>query len=276
MLAIPTWRPAHASWRYRPWGHYPPLIGENDIGWRSADAYYAAIRPDSHGNAIIVFDYSGPHDWPSVAVTAALGPIQGEQGGTFTDAINLALGTSPTVERWGDYSGAAIDPTNPDVIWTAGQVADNFGDRSLYAPERWATHIDAVSVSSALSALPAEVYPGVIYRGRTRQGKPIQIRPSGGTHIYNVWATVRMPCRRGGYDTLTFQLPRETPKPVTGTGWFQTSARWGADKYAYGYSFSISGRFRDSYSVTGTLSASVRDRTYGLCTSGRVRYSAHT
>jgi hypothetical protein len=186
------------------------------------------------------------------------------------------LGTSASGERWGDYSGAAIDPTNPDVIWTAAQVADNFGDRSPHAAQRWATHIDAVSVLSALSALPGEVYPGVIYRGRTSQRKRIQIRPSGGAHIYNVSATVRMPCRRGGYDTLTFQLPRETRQSVTRGGRFQTSARWGPDKYAHGYSFSISGRFRAAYRVTGTLRASDRDRTYGPCTSGRVRYFAHT
>lgn len=257
-------------------GGQPTLIGENDIGWPSADAYYAAIRPDTHGNAIIVFDYSGPRDWPSVAVTAAIGPVQGEQGGTFTDAINLAVGTSPTVERWGDYSGAAIDPTNPDVVWTAGQVADNLGDRSQNAPEHWATHIDAVSVLSSLSALPAEVYPGVSYHGRTGQRKPIQIRPSGGAHIDTVWATVRMSCQRGGYDTVAFQLPNESHRPVTASGWFQTTTRFGADKYAYGYSFSITGRFRDSYSVTGTLHASERDRRYGPCASGRVRYSAHT
>jgi hypothetical protein len=257
-------------------GGQPTLVGENDIGWRSADAYYAAIRPDSHGNAIIAFDYSGPHTWPSVAVVAAVGPIQGEQGGTFTNAINLALGTGPTVERWGDYSGAAIDPTNPDVIWVAGQIADDFGDLSRDGPARWASHIDAVSLSSALSALPAEVYPGVIYHGRTGQGERIQIRPSGGAHIYGVWATVRMPCQRGGHDTLTFQLPNETRRPVTHAGRFQTSARWGADRYAYGYSVSISGRFRNGYSVTGTLRGSEQDRTYGRCTSGRVRYSAHT
>jgi hypothetical protein len=256
----------------------PTLTGENDVGWSSADAYYGALRPDSHGNAIIVFDYSGPRDWPSVAVTAALGPIQGEQGGTFTDSVILAEGTSPTADRWGDYSGAAIDPTNPDVIWTAGQVADNFGDQTAGAPYRWATHIDAASVTAALSALPNEVYPGWIYRGRTSQRQRIQIRPSGGgAHIYNAWATVHMPCRRDNvylYDT--FQIPNETRKAISNTGWFSTSARYGADRYAHGYWFSINGRFVNSNSVSGTLRAGASARLYGRCASGPVRYSAHT
>src|SRR5262249_53345728 len=69
------------------------LIGENDIGFPDADTYDAAIRPDTHGNAIIMFDYSSPHDWPSVAVTGALGPISGEQGGDFLGPFTLAQGT---------------------------------------------------------------------------------------------------------------------------------------------------------------------------------------
>jgi hypothetical protein len=256
-------------------GPHPTRTGENDIGWPTADAYYGALRPDSHGNAIIVFDYSGSHTWPSVAVTAALGPISGEQGGRFTNAVILASGTSPTVERWGDYSGAAIDPTNPSVVWTAGQVADGLGRPG--PRYNWATHIDAVSVTSALSFLPNEVYPGVMYRGRTSQRQKIKIQPSGGgAHIYNVWATVHMPCQRGGYDSITFQLPRETQKTISTSGRFQTHARYGPDRYAYGYSFSISGRFWNAYSVKGTLSATEHDRKYGRCASGPVPYSART
>jgi hypothetical protein len=255
-------------------GPQPTLTGENDIGWPSADAYYGALRPDSHGNAIIAFDYSGPHDWPSVGATAAVGPISGERGGTFTDPVILATGTSRTVERWGDYSGAAIDPTNPDVIWTAGQVADDFGSRD---PSRWATHVDAVSVSSNIAALANEVYPGVTYHGRTNQHQQIRIRPSGGgAHVYNLWATVRLPCQRGGHDSATFQFPREPPKPISRSGRWHASVRFGADQYAHGYSFSITAQFSNAYSVTGTLSAIEHDRKYGRCASGPVRYSAHT
>jgi hypothetical protein len=259
-------------------GPQPTLTGENDIGFPNGDTYYAAIRPDTHGNAIILFGYSSLHDWPSVAVTAAIGPIVGEQGGNFISPVILAEGTAPTTSRWGDYSGAAIDPTNPDVIWTAGQVADNFGDTSSGAPYRWATHIDAVSiVDSTLSSLPDEVYGGVIYRGRTRQHQRIKIRPSGGgAHLYNAWATVRMQCRHGGYDVTTFELPHEMRRPISRRGWFSLTAHYGADRYATRYWFSINGRFRDAYSVNGTIRAGERDRKYGRCTSGRVRFSANT
>jgi hypothetical protein len=253
------------------------MIGENDIGWASADAYFAAIRPDTHGNAIIVFDYSGPHDWPSVAATAALGLIHGEQGGNFTDSLILAQGTSATAGRWGDYSGAAIDPTNSDIIWTAGQVADNLGDVRSDSQYRWASHIDATSVASALSSLPNEVYPGTIYLGRTSQRQRIQIRPSGGgAHLYNVWVTMRMRCRRGGFDSVAFQLPNETRKAISTRGSFSTSVHYRADRYAYSYVFSIEGRFRNSYGVRGTLRAGERTRRRGLCASGKVRYYAHT
>lgn len=256
----------------------PTLTGEDDIGFPGGDTYYAAIRPDTHGNAIIVFDYSSPHDWPSVAATAAVGPIVGERGSNFTRPVTLAAGTAATTNRWGDYSGAAIDPADPDVIWTAGQVADNFGDTTRGAPYRWATHIDAVSVAdSKLYSLPDEVYAGFIYRGRTRQHKRIEIRPSGGgAHIYNVWATLRMPCRTGRYYITTFQLPHETHSAISKRGWFSATAHYGADRDATGYSFSINGRFRNGYSVSGTIRADAHDRKDGLCASGRVRYSAHS
>jgi hypothetical protein len=253
-------------------GPQPTLMGENDIGWPSADAYYGALRPDSHGNAVIVFGYSGPHDWPSIGITAALGPISGEQGGDFADATILASGTSQTVERWGDYSAAAIDPANPDVVWTVGQVADDFGSGE---PSRWATHIDAVSESSLLSPLAHQVYAGITYRGHTTQHQNIRIRPSGGgAHLYSVFARMHLPCRGGGYDTVSFQLPNETRQPISASGRFHASVRYGSDRYALGYSFSINGQFSSADSIRGTLRASERDRGYGRCVSGRVRYSA--
>ena len=46
----------------------------------------------------------------------------------------------PCDERWGDYVGTAIDPTNPSVVWATGlfqQTSGGFG---------WGTWIDSVSV----------------------------------------------------------------------------------------------------------------------------------
>jgi hypothetical protein len=253
-------------------GPQPTLMGENDIGWPSADAYYGALRPDSHGNAIIVFDYSGPHDWPSIGVTAALGPIIGEQGGEFADATILASGTSQTVERWGDYSAAAIDPANPDVVWTVGQVADDFGSGKPY---RWATHIDAVSESSLLSPLAHEDYAGVTYRGHTTQHQTIHIRPSGGgAHLYSASVRMHLPCQGGGYDTVSFHLPNQTRQPISTSGRFHASVRYGSDRYALGYSFSINGQFSNADGVRGALRATERTRRYGRCASARVKYSA--
>ena len=111
------------------------LLGEDDIGFPNGDAYFAALRPDGHGNAIVLFGYSSPNDYPSLAATAAIGPILGEEGRNFVQPVALALGTSPSVARWGDYQGAAVDPTNPRVIWTAGQVGDELG---LGSPYDWA------------------------------------------------------------------------------------------------------------------------------------------
>lgn len=128
-----------------------------------------------------------------------------------------------------------------------------------------------------LNGYPDEVYAGEVYTGSTRRHQKAGIRPSGGGALISAaWATVRLPCRRGGYDTVTFQLPSESQKLISGSGQFQAAARYGANRSAYGYSFSINGQFSSAYSVTGTLSAIEQDRKYGRCASGPVRYTAHT
>lgn len=255
-------------------GAQPTLIGENDIGFPNADAYYAALRPDQSGNLIIVFGYSDQHNYPSIGATAALGPIVGEQGGTFAPSIKLAGGTAPTQPGWGDYQGAAIDPANPSVIWTVGQVADDLGSGNPY---RWATHIDAVSLANTLSnSFAHQVDPGYVYRGRTSQRETVTIRPSGGGgHIASAYVTLRAQCRSGGSDITTFPLLSEGRQTISSTGRFSIRQRFGADRYATSYTITLAGVFTAPGQLRGTASATEHNRRHGLCRSARVAFKGH-
>ena len=156
------------------------LTGEADLGADNADWYYGAVSPDLSGNLIAVFDHSSPGTYPGIGAIAAIGPIQGENGGTFTNWTALATGTAPNESgRYGDYSGAALDWDNPQDVWVGSEVGDNLGIDTT----QWASHIDSISLSE--SALPVTGvhqvwYPGTIYRGPTRQGWRIRIHTGGG------------------------------------------------------------------------------------------------
>jgi hypothetical protein len=254
-------------------GGQSTLIGENDIGIPNGDAYYAAIRPDADGNAIVVFDYSDPGAYPSIAATAAIGPIVGEQGGNFTQPVALALGTSPTIDRWGDYSGAAVDPTNPSIIWTVGQVADDLSGPSW----RWATHIDSVSLSSGIPGeLRHDVDPGYLYRGRTTQREPISIRPAGGGgHVKKATVVLKLSCRARRHQQIIFELTREGRQTIGLNGHFSLHQRWGADHYATGYSITLTGTVSAPGRVSGTVSGVEHSRTFGVCRARGVTYSIH-
>lgn len=258
-------------------GRQRPIDRENDIGFPNGDAYYAALRPDNAGNLIITFGYSDPSTYPSLGATAAIGPITGEQGGAFTSSSAMAIGTSPTVQRWGDYQAAAIDPQNPAVIWAAGQVADDWGTGHDYW---WGTFLQAVAFGSAAPyVLAHQVDGGYTYRGHTAQRKNVTVRPSGtGSHVARASVTLRLKCRRHGYDTFAFPLSGERYAPVNvRTGRFTMGARFGADKYATAYSVTVTGTFatgpRDM--VSGSASATEHSRTNGLCRARNVRFNAH-
>ncbi len=80
--------------------------------------FYPALRPDADGNLIVVFGYSSASDYASVGVT--LKPA----GGSFVTWLPLARGGAPqTSGRWGDYFGAAVDPSDPGAVWVVGQAS---------------------------------------------------------------------------------------------------------------------------------------------------------
>jgi hypothetical protein len=247
------------------------LLGENDIGFPNGDAYYAALRPDANGNLIVLFGYSDAHHYPSDAAVAALGPIRGEQGGKFTTPIELAGGTAASIQRWGDYQGAAVDPVNPSVVWTAGQVGDQFGSGD---DSRWGTHIDALSLGSALvPALPHQVDPGYLYAGRTSQGRNVSILPAGrGGNVASVKIALRLTCSRGT-DLVAFTLAREGKQPINALGGFSAGQRYGADRNATGYSVIVAGSFTPGQ-VAGAASATEQSRTKGACSASGITFSA--
>ncbi len=97
----------------------PTLRQQIVFGAPGSYFYYPALRTDINNNMSVVFTQSSSNDFPSVRFSshlnsAALGSIE--------PSTLVVAGTAPyTATRWGDYFGAALDPSDPTTIWLYGQ-----------------------------------------------------------------------------------------------------------------------------------------------------------
>ena len=100
--------------------------------------YYPAIRTDSGNNLIAVFNRSSSSEFASVY---ASGQKTTDGLNTFETPILIHAGEAPYqpfASRWGDYSGAGVDPLNPATVWVAGEYARTEGG------SEWGTWIASI------------------------------------------------------------------------------------------------------------------------------------
>jgi hypothetical protein len=116
---------------------------ELDFGAASAYAYFPAVATDPTGNLFVSFSGSGATLYPSAEAISI--PVVGS-----ITAVLVAQGRGPydsTVcrgtNRWGDYSGAAVDPSNPNDIWVASELAAS-ASNTCY----WGTAIARLTLAS--------------------------------------------------------------------------------------------------------------------------------
>src|SRR5947208_13451185 len=80
--------------------------------------FYPALSIDGSGNIIVVYGYSSSATYPSLAVTgqATTDPVN-----TVRPAQTIKLGNTYAItEKYGDYFGAATDPSDPALVCVAG------------------------------------------------------------------------------------------------------------------------------------------------------------
>jgi cell division septation protein DedD len=125
----------------------PAVTREVTIGGAPGEhLYFPSIRPDAAGDVAVVYTVSSLTRAPSVAAAvldpawSLMTPVQVRAGaGPYT-----GIDSSPY--RWGDYSGAAVDPVDGS-IWVAGE----YGASS--ATGDWGTFIAQLTIAAG-SATP--------------------------------------------------------------------------------------------------------------------------
>jgi len=122
-----------------------PVVQSWVVGGTGDFAYYPALGLDAAGNPLVAFSRSNSGLYPGAYVTGQ--PGFGNQW-TAWAAIAAGAGKYDTStscgghDRWGDYSGAATDPTDPTDVWVAAEYAPSNVNSCL-----WATSIARLTYS---------------------------------------------------------------------------------------------------------------------------------
>jgi hypothetical protein len=119
------------------------LLSQGNIDYGSGvDTYYGNLTVDSAGNIIIGYSYSGSTSFAG----SVYGVIPAGASGLQDGGVSLAEGQGTySGNRWGDFSGVALDPSDNGSFWVFNQYATN--------TDSWATTIGGYHVPS-LYALP--------------------------------------------------------------------------------------------------------------------------
>jgi hypothetical protein len=112
---------------------------DDNLSQPDANLFYPTVRPNGVGDLVIVYGESGEGINPEVV---AVGRIA---DGTFTDPVVIAQSPGAYIgDRYGDYFGAAPDPSDPTVVWVAGEAGTE-----IVGTRGWATVVASVSVTGA-------------------------------------------------------------------------------------------------------------------------------
>jgi hypothetical protein len=116
------------------------VINAVNISGNGGYFFFPSFRPDASGNLVVVYSASSATSYVGLGVgvlnstwnTFSATQLQGGAG-TYTEF------TSPY--RWGDYSGAAVDPSDASSVWVGGEYA------ASSASTDWGTYIAQISAS---------------------------------------------------------------------------------------------------------------------------------
>ncbi len=131
--------------------------GGNDID-AGAYTYFPSIVVDQFGNMALGFALSSPNHYPGAYFT---GRFSTDPPGTVQSTSVLAAGQGvykrtfgyPS-NRWGDYSGISLDPSDGKTIWIFNEYALTPGTIFLGESGRWGTRFGSFSFYSNTLFLP--------------------------------------------------------------------------------------------------------------------------
>ena len=125
-----------------------PNVAQNfDIAMTGGGLFYPALGMDLGADMYVVYNISSASQYIGVRITGQLAsapvqtvaPGQTIRSGDTSYDMNPCFGTNQT-SRWGDYSGAAIDPQNATDVWVSAEFAAVGSSANGDAGCDWATY----------------------------------------------------------------------------------------------------------------------------------------
>jgi hypothetical protein len=122
-----------------------------DIMYGAASQYYSypAVTTDASNNLFVSLTHTSSTVFAEAAIA---GRLSGDPLNTLSTSTVLRAGTFVHISgRWGDYLGAAVDPTAPSCVWVVGEYSKNV----VTSPNKdWATYIAAASFNDSCPTPP--------------------------------------------------------------------------------------------------------------------------
>jgi hypothetical protein len=125
-----------------------PSVTQDILFGGPAGHYWSwpAIRTDSSGNLHVVLTHTSEDHFAEASVA---GRLASDPPNTMSGSALLRAGeVVHTSGRWGDYLGAAVDPSDPSCVWVVGEYAKETSGAD------WGTYIAAVSYEDACGGGP--------------------------------------------------------------------------------------------------------------------------
>jgi hypothetical protein len=158
-------------------GTAPKLVSNLLIGEPGWDYSYGAIGLDGAGNVFEVYTRTNSSADPAMAVVGPGFDVTLQQPGAGVTTCSSGQ-SAPCDERWGDYVGTAIDPSDPTKVWVSGLYQESSGGYG------WGTMI--AEISTTTFALPA------VTTGAASKVKPTSatvaatVNPNGVATTYHI------------------------------------------------------------------------------------------
>jgi hypothetical protein len=129
----------------------PTILQDWDLGAAGMAVFYPAATFDQNGDMIGVANTSTPTSLAAmIAITQAAGSASTVnftgQFATGNVAYTQPGGCGTGCARWGDYSGAAFDPSDPSGAWVTGEYAIA-NVLSGSSNDNWATYLQDVDAN---------------------------------------------------------------------------------------------------------------------------------
>jgi len=209
------------------------VLQDFDVGAKGQYYFYPALRFDRFGDLDVLYGFSSSTNstccYPSLAVT---GQAITDPAGSLSRPQLLVAGSAvDQSSRYGDYFGAAVDPSDTTLVWVAGEYHTNSTGTCLFSNGQssgscWSTRIGsmrmpgtAISVSNTyLDILPGTggltvvtVRSLVGFTGTVTFSSAVSPSgPHGPTASFNP-SSITLPSGGSANSTLTIGTTGQTP-----------------------------------------------------------------